>query len=135
MNILVVDDNCDFAETLADILKIKGHETDFAFSGEEAVSLFEKKEFDLAFIDVKLPGQNGVEFFLDINKKASGCGFVLMTGYSVQKLLNFAIENGAVGILQKPFDAEEALEIIKRVKSVKKNDPDAGRLIYNSDNK
>ncbi len=113
MKILVIDDSRDFAETMADILKINGHDTEVAFSGEDAAALFEQKKFDLAFIDVKLPGKNGVDFFLEIKKNIPYCRFVLMTGYSVQELLNFAIENGAVGILEKPFDADKVLEIIK----------------------
>lgn len=115
MKILVIDDNRDFAETLADILKINGHDAEVSFSGEAAAALFDRKKYDLAFIDVKLPGKNGVDFFLEIKKNIPYCRFVLMTGYSVQELLNFAIKNGAAGILEKPFDADEVLDIIKNI--------------------
>ena len=135
MKILVVDDNRDFAETLADILRINGHDADSAYSGEAAVSLFEKAKYDLAFIDVKLPGRNGVEFFLDIRKKVSDCRFVLMTGYKVNELLNFAVENGAVGVLEKPFDAEEVLDIIRNVRKGSNDDKKSPRLIYKSGKK
>ena len=135
MDIIVVDDSRDFAETMADILRLNGHNADVAFSGEAAVSLFEKKKFDIAFIDVKLPGKNGVEFFLEIKKKTVDCRFVLMTGYSVKKLLNFAIENGAVGILEKPFDAEEILEIIKTIETAGYDKEAANQLIFKSEKK
>ena len=68
LHILIVEDDQDFAESMADILESQGHVVQLAVSGEEAISIFQKQDFDVAFMDVKLPGKNGVESFLEIHK-------------------------------------------------------------------
>ena len=66
LQILVVDDDYDFAESLAEVLEDRGHVITIANSGEEAIEVFNNDKFDLIFMDVKLPGMNGVESFLAI---------------------------------------------------------------------
>ena len=113
MQIFIVDDDQDFAESMADVLEMHGHEVKIAFSGEEAVEKFRKEEFDLAFMDVRLPGMNGVESFLEIRKIRPFAKVVMMTAYSVEQLLEQAVENGAWGVLQKPFDMGQLLRLVE----------------------
>lgn len=127
MRILVVDDNRDFAETMADLLELHGYESEVAFSGEEAIECFKKTKYDLAFMDVKLPGKNGVESFMEIKKLVPDCRVVMMTGYSVEQLLRQAIEHGALEILYKPFDTTKIMEIVNKVK------PDGIILVVDDD--
>ena len=61
--IFIVDDDQDHAESLADILELRGYEVEVAFTGEDAIERFREADFDLVFMDVKLPGKNGVETF------------------------------------------------------------------------
>ena len=70
--ILVVDDDRDFAESLGDLLEAEGHEVSLAFNGPDAVSRFETEDFDIAFMDVRMPGMSGVEAFLEIRRKSKG---------------------------------------------------------------
>jgi len=116
LKILVVDDDQDFAENMADTLELKGHKVELAFSGEEAVEKFLKDDFDIAFMDVKLPGKNGVESFLEIRKLKPHVKVVMMTAYSVKQLLEEAVENGALGVLDKPFDMKSVLEMLNRIR-------------------
>ncbi|MGH7093684.1 MAG: response regulator, partial [Stellaceae bacterium] len=58
--VLIVDDDVDHAESLADVLEMRGHPVELAHSGEEAIECFKAAEFDLVLLDVKLPGINGV---------------------------------------------------------------------------
>ncbi len=128
LQILIVEDDQDFAESMTDILESQGHEVQLAVSGEEAISIFQKQNFDVAFMDVKLPGKNGVESFLEIHKSKPKAKVVMMTAYSVKQLLDEAVENGAWGILHKPFDTEHLLETLGGIKShsilIADDDPD-----------
>ena len=68
INVLIVDDDRDFSESLAMAVESKGFVVERAFSGEEAIEIFRERDFDIAFMDVKLPGKNGVESFMEIKK-------------------------------------------------------------------
>lgn len=114
--VLVVDDDRDFAEGLAEVLELGGYEVALAFSGEAAVSKFSCYDFDIAFMDVKLPGKNGVESFLEIRKLKPMAKVVMMTAYSMQQLLDQAVKNGAFGVLHKPLNMKKVLEIVEGVK-------------------
>ena len=67
-------------------------------------------------VDVKLPGKNGVESFLEIRKFKPESKVVMMTGYSVNQLLDEAVDNGAWGVLHKPFNMELMFEMLGKIK-------------------
>lgn len=115
LNIFIVDDDADFAESLADIFELEGHKCELAYDGEAALKRFIENDFDLTFMDVKLPGKNGVESFLDIRKIKPDARIIMMTGYSMKKLLEQAVTNGAYGILHKPFNMDKVLDMIKKI--------------------
>ncbi len=117
MRIFIVDDHRDVAEGLADVLRMHGHEVEVAHNGEQAVRIFKEQDFDIAFMDVMMPGMNGVESFLEIRKIKPDAKVVMMTGYSVTQLLDQAIENGAYGVLHKPVSMDEVLNSVERVQS------------------
>ncbi len=114
LNILVVDDDRDFAETMAEVLEGRGHSVELAFSGREAVSKFCAQDFDVAFIDVMLPDMSGVKSFAEIKAKKPGARVVMMTAFSVEQLLEEAFENGALGVLHKPLNMEQVLEFVDK---------------------
>lgn len=58
---IVVEDNSINQKLIARILSQKGHVCDIASDGAEAVSKFQKKKFDLIFMDIEMPGMNGLE--------------------------------------------------------------------------
>jgi two-component system response regulator HydG len=115
LKIFVVEDDMDFAEGLAETLEIEGHEVEIANSGEEAIARFQEKDFDLTFMDVKLPGKNGVESFLEIRALKPEARVMMMTGYSLQHLLDEAMNGGALGVLKKPFDIDLAVNLASSV--------------------
>jgi DNA-binding response OmpR family regulator len=116
LKIFIVDDNQDFAESLADLLKLDGHQVELAFDGETAIEKFRDQNYDITFMDVKLPGMNGVESFFEIRKINPQAKVVMMTGYSVEQLVSQAVENGALGVLSKPIGMPELLEQLEKVK-------------------
>jgi two-component system response regulator HydG len=116
LDIFIVDDDRDFAESLAEILTQAGHRVDLCFDGESAVHIFRQQKFDITFMDVKLPGKNGVESFFEIRDINPRARVVMMTAYSVEQLLSQAIERGALGVLRKPFDTDRLLHMLEDVR-------------------
>lgn len=116
IRILVVDDDQDFAESLADVLKEHECQVDLAFTGEDAIERFRQTDYDITFMDVVLPNKNGVESFLEIrNLKPDAC-VIMMTGFSVEQLLDEALEEGAWDVLHKPLDMADVLRDIERLR-------------------
>ncbi len=109
LRVLVVDDDRDLAATIEDILTSRGHAVTVSRDGETAVSLFRSQPFDLCFMDVALPGSNGVECFLQIRQLRPEARVVMMTGYSVEDLLARALAAGALAVLHKPLDVRRIL--------------------------
>ncbi len=115
LKILVVDDDIDNAQSLAELFDLEGHEAMVVHSGEAAIAAHMAQHFDLAFMDVMMPGLNGVESFLQIRKLRPQAKVFMMTGYSVEELLKQAIDQGALGVLNKPMDSQAILGMINDV--------------------
>lgn len=101
---------------LADVIELRGHTAQLAASGEEAIDCFRASHFDFVLLDVKLPGINGVDTFLELKKIRPGAQVMMMTGYSVEELVARAIDGGALGVMHKPFAATQVLELLSKVK-------------------
>ena len=112
LKIIIVDDDVDVAESLAEIFEFDGHEVALAHNGEDAVRAVGTQDFDFAFMDVMMPGMNGVECFRKIHEIRPDIKVFMMTGYSVESLLNEATEGGASGIFFKPVAAAEVRQIL-----------------------
>ena len=129
MRVFIVDDDRDHAESIADVLTMRGFETELAYSGEAGLARFREADFDIVFMDVKLPGMNGVETFFQFRKVKPDVKVMLMTGFSLEQLVAQAVENGALGVLRKPFEIGELLDVLDQVKPrgmvlVADDDPD-----------
>lgn len=114
--VLIVDDDRDHAESLVDVIEMRGHATQLAHTGEEAIKCFRAADFDFVLLDVKLPGIDGVATFLELKKIQPAARVMMMTGYSVEHFVGRAIEAGALGVLHKPFAATKVLELLSTVK-------------------
>lgn len=115
LRILVVDDNQDSAKSLADIFEDFGHQVTLAFDGESAIERFQTEQFDLTFLDVRLPGMSGVESFFAIQQLNPGAKVVMMTGYGAEPLIQQAIDRGALAALTKPLDMERVLGMLEEI--------------------
>jgi CheY-like chemotaxis protein len=113
LRIFIVDDDADVADSLAEVLELSGHQVTVAYGSSEAVDIFQREDFDLAFMDVMMPGMNGVESFIEIKKFKPDAKVVMMTGFSVQDLLDQAMEEGAAGVLHKPVAVEDVLSMLE----------------------
>lgn len=115
LNILVVDDDIDNAQSLGELFEMEGHHSHVVHNGQAAVDAYLQSDFDLAFMDVMMPGLNGVESFLKIRQMRPHAHVFMMTGYSVVDLLKQAVSGGALGVLDKPVDAAALMELVREV--------------------
>lgn len=109
LKILVVDDDKDFAESLAEILELHGHRITVAYTGEQALGQLRSGEFDMAFVDIMLPALSGIDVLRVINNLQPDTGIVLMTGSNPRRSAQQAEIFGALDILQKPIDPERLM--------------------------
>lgn len=116
LSILVVDDDRDHADTLGELLSMQGHEVEVAYNGFEAIAAYDRRSFDLGFMDVMMPGKDGVQSFLEIRLRHPGAKIFMMTGYSVEQLLAQATQNGALGVIPKPIDIPKLVDTIGEIK-------------------
>ncbi len=114
--VLVVDDRLEDRETFKDILESKGYRVTTAKDGYEAIELVKKGNFDIIFIDVKMPGIDGIKTFEEIRKIRPGIPVIMVTGYSVEELVKDAIDKGAYACIYKPLDMDKILKIVGEVK-------------------
>jgi len=109
LRILVLDDHIEVAESLGEILELIGHEVQLVHNGADAVAAYLAGCFDIGLFDVKMPGMNGVESFLAIKQQKPDAKIFMMSGYAEDELIEKAIDNGALGLLRKPFEPDELI--------------------------
>jgi DNA-binding NtrC family response regulator len=114
--VMVVDDRLEDRETFKDILENKGYKVTAAPNGYEAIELVKKGNFDIIFIDVKMPGIDGIKTFEEIHKIRSDIPVIMVTGYSVEELLKDALDKGAYACIYKPLDMGKILKIVEEAK-------------------
>ncbi len=112
-NILVVDDLRSSRLTLGGILEDEGHNVVLAENGYQAIEAAKQISFDLIFMDIKMPGINGVQTFREVKKINPRAAVIMMTAYSVEDLVREALEEGAYTVIYKPFDIEHVVNIIE----------------------
>src|SRR5210317_2242126 len=115
--VLIVEDDADFAESLVIALGVRNCHVDIARTGEEAVRKFRNLCYDIAFMDIKLPGKNGVESLAEIRGFCPAAKIVMMTGFSEATLLDTARKAGAIDILRKPFRLKEMFGFIDKLQN------------------
>jgi len=114
-NILVVDDLRSIRLTLGVILENEGHNVVTVEDGYQAIEAVRKAHFDTIFMDIKMPGIDGVQTFREIKKIDPEAMVIMMTGYSVEDLVKEALEEGAYAVVYKPFDIDRIIAIIEEL--------------------
>lgn len=114
-NILIVDDLRSMRLTLGGVMEDEQHNVVVVENGYQAIEAVGSAHFDAVFMDIKMPGIDGVETFREVKKLDSGVAVIMMTGYSVEDLIEAALKEGAYTCLHKPFDMEKAIGIIDSI--------------------
>lgn len=115
IRVLVLDDNVDVAQGVAEILELSGYQVTLVHDGLSAVSAYCGGSVDMGLFDVRMPGMNGVEAFLEIRRRQPDASIILMSGYADDELVTNALAHGALGLLSKPFEPDEMLARLHEV--------------------
>jgi DNA-binding NtrC family response regulator len=117
--VLLVDDEEEFVETLAERMRNRGMEVATSHSGGEALDLIEDEPYDVVVLDLQMPGMDGLEALARIKKTKPDIQVVLLTGHAtVQKSVE-AMKRGALEFLEKPIDLSKLSEVISEAKAQK----------------
>jgi DNA-binding NtrC family response regulator len=122
-SLIVVDDDRSIRESLAAILEQEGYDVDKAENGAEAVDKSNRKVYDLALLDMRLPDMLGTELLGRLAVRTPKTAKVMVTGYPSMQNAIAAVNEGADGYIVKPVDAAVVLETIR--KHLKKRDESA----------
>ena len=119
VSILIVDDEPGMTETLSDIMDNMGYDVATAEDGHRAIEIIRKKAYDIALMDIKMPGINGVETFKQFKQISPVTKVIMMTAYELDDLVEEAKAEGACGIFYKPLVIREVLALVKELSELK----------------
>ncbi len=112
-HILIVDDELGPREALRMILR-DDYQIAVAASGKEALNCFEKMEYDLVILDIRMPDCNGVDLLAQVKKKAPDTEVVMITAYASVETAMKALRHGALDYLIKPFDRASVQDAVEK---------------------
>jgi DNA-binding NtrC family response regulator len=106
-NVLLVDDELEFLETLVKRLTKRGLNISTAKSGEEALAIIRGQGIDVAVLDVRMPGIDGIQTLREIKKLNPLMEVIMLTGHASIEVAIAGMELGAFDYLMKPADIDE----------------------------
>jgi DNA-binding response OmpR family regulator len=114
MRVLLVDDEKKFTTMLAKRLSLRGVDVDYAYTGKEAIAKIETSNYDVAILDVKMPGIGGLELKRLLKEMAPEMKFIFLTGHGSKT----DFETGSAEVaryLAKPIQIDELIKILQEV--------------------
>jgi CheY-like chemotaxis protein len=131
--ILVVDDDPAVRMTIALLLERAGHSVVVANDGRKGLSAFESEDFDLLFLDIFMPGMDGIETMRHVHRERPTVPIIVISGRPLVQEVNgepdflaMAIKLGAISSLPKPFRPAALLETVERCLNARNRDAAPG---------
>jgi two-component system, NtrC family, response regulator AlgB len=115
MRILIIDDEENIRSTLGEMLVGMGHEVVGAGNAPAALREIDKAQFDLAFLDLKLEDQNGLDLLPELLRGNANLDVVVFTAYASIESAVEAMRRGALDYLPKPFTPEQIRQLLRKV--------------------
>ncbi|MGB9822791.1 MULTISPECIES: sigma-54-dependent transcriptional regulator [Thermodesulfovibrio] len=112
--ILIVEDDPAMNLGMTYFLKSCGYEVKSCEDGRKALAILDSERFDIAIVDLKLPGVDGLSLLKHIKNKSSQTGVIIITAFAEIKTAVQAIKDGAFDYIAKPFTNEELFLVIER---------------------
>ena len=112
---MVVDDDPAMLFSVTEILADAGYEVRGVENGYQAVERAAQEDFALVFMDINMPGIDGVEAYRKLKEVSPGTVVIMITGFSVETLIEQALEEGAFTVLYKPLDVKLLMLAVKNV--------------------
>jgi len=113
--VLVVDDDPIIRDLLKEIIEDQGYTANCAETGEIALTMVEKQQFNLIFLDLILPGINGIDVLQRIKAEDSEAVVVIITGFGDEPITNQAMSLGPLLLIRKPFREKDIVEVLSLV--------------------
>jgi len=119
--ILVVDDEKEVRELLADILTSEDHEVQTSADGTEGLALFSHDHFDIVFTDLGMPGISGWQVAEEVKKISITTPVAVITGWEVKMDASELKKRGVDFIVNKPFQIQHMLKLVEKGMELKEN--------------
>lgn len=113
VNILIIDDDGAIRDLMLRVLRSDEYQTHAVDSGQAALELSKETKFDIAFIDMQMPGMDGVETYHKLKELNPAITAVIVTGYADDEKIKLALGAGAVACIRKPFDMLDIRSIVE----------------------
>ncbi len=114
--ILIVDDEEEVCYSINKYFNRRIEaDTVLTFDGDQALDLISKNKFDVVFMDINLPGKDGLSIIEEVKPKNKHTAFITITGYGSQELIQKARKLGVVDYFKKPVRPEEIFEKLKSI--------------------
>lgn len=113
-SILVVDDEVDTCRNLSDILSDLGYDVDVAHDGPSALQKVKHKGYDIALLDLKMPGMDGLTLYREIKKLRADTVAIVVTAYASSSTAEAALAAGAWQLLSKPVEFPRLLDLVEQ---------------------
>ena len=113
-SILIAEDDADLRTNMVDILELEGHQVVAVDCAEAAISACQQHTFDIALMDLLMPGMTGVEAISNLRQLNPFIAIIIVTAYATVDTAVDAMKKGADSVMTKPFNAGELLMGIKR---------------------
>ncbi|MFP4672027.1 MAG: sigma-54-dependent transcriptional regulator [Desulfohalobiaceae bacterium] len=108
-SILVVDDEEDIRISMAGILEDEGYQVQTCSSGEEALQILNREEPDLLYLDIWLPGKDGIKILERVRQDHSGVPVVMISGHGNIETAVDSIKKGAFDFIEKPLSLDKVV--------------------------
>lgn len=112
-SVLIVDDDSDIRANICDILTDLGYRIDTAHDGPAALELVQKKQYDVALLDFKMPGMNGAALYREMKKIRPEIVAIMVTAYAGSNGVQEALDAGTWRVLRKPVDLSQLLPLVE----------------------
>lgn len=126
--ILVIDDELFVRELLQEFLSKEGYKVYLAESGEKAINLVKSNPVEIALIDLKMPGMDGISTLKEIKKIAPDTIAIILTGYPTIETSIEALRSGAYDYVVKPFKLNDLKNTIEKAINEYRLKSEIGRL-------
>ena len=122
IKVLLVDDEKEFVNSLAERIEMRDLGSKIAYDGEQAMRLVQDEIPDVVVLDLRMPGIDGIEVLRRLKKQYPQVQVIVLTGHGSEKDERLAKELGAYEYLQKPTRIEQLTKLIKRAYKEKLED-------------
>ena len=110
IKLLLVDDEKDFIESLAERLQLRDFDVKSALNGDDAIKLVSENEFDVIILDVKMPGMDGNATLKEIKRQFPMIEVIMLTGHATVESAIDGLKSGASDYLMKPADIGDLIQ-------------------------